>query len=538
MVSGRRPSYRGRVRALALMARQLLTPAAIYLAIFTAFTWPWMPHFSSEFFTDAGDGYQNVWNMWWVNHSVTVLHQLPWSTTSLHYPYGTSLLGQTMNPFNGLVAIALLPFMSLAQAFNTMIVVSFVATGVTGFWLCHYFCGRYVPALIGGGMITFSGYHLAKNLGLVQLVSLEWVPLFLLLWWRLLTESRHRPTGMAAGAAVVLTLVVLCDYYYFLFTVVGAAAIAVHLWRRRQIVTTRRTMVAFGVLATVLALPLPAALAISNIVDPMSGGHPSQSTDLLSFLIDGGNWRFAGLTDWYYGSARQGVVESTVYLSVTGVVLLAIGFARRRRIGSVTAFWLGWTAAALVLALGPDLVFHGHRTGVPLPFDLLRVALPFLEYNIEPARIVVMATISTAVVASIALSRMRRRVWWGLAVAVLAFELWPARPPSAPVERPPYVAVLATQPPGGVIDEATADKSEQLYDAVLDGHPLAFGYISRTPASVSGQDDRLEQAIERRAYPTLCGDGFRYVTSPADVTWPAPARLIYDGGGTLIYRIC
>ena len=497
-----------------------------------------MPHFSHEFFTDTGDGYQNVWNMWWVNHSVTVLHQLPWSTTSLHYPYGTTLLGQTMNPFNGLVAIALLRFLTLAQAFNTMIVFSFVATGVTGFWLCRYFCRRFIPALIGGAMITFSGYHLAKNLGLVQLVSLEWVPLFILLWWRLLAEPGRRETRRAMGAAVVLALVVLCDYYYFLFTVVGAAAIALHLRRHGQLHPTRRVVVVFGALTAVLALPLPAALAISNIVDPMSGGHPSQSTDLLSFLIDGGNWRFAGLTDWYYGSGRQGVVESTVYLSVTGAVLLAIGVARRKRFGLPTGFWLCWTAVAVVLALGPVLTIHGHRTGIPLPFDLLRIALPFLEYNIEPARIVVMATISTAVVASIVLSVIGRRAWWGLVAPVLALELWPARPPSAPLERPAYVAVLGAQPPGGVIDNATSDKSQQLYDAVLEGHPLAFGYISRTPASVSRNDARLEQAIEQHDYPRLCTDGFLYVTSPANRPWPAPARIIYDGGGALVYRIC
>jgi hypothetical protein len=110
--------------------------------------------------------------------------------------------------------------------------------------------------------------------------------------------------------------------------------------------------------------------------------------------------------------------------------------------------------------------------------------------------------------------------------------------PSAPLERPPYVAVVAAQPPGGVIDDATSDKSLQLYDAVLDDHPLAFGYISRTPASVSRKDARLDQAIEQHDYPRLCADGFRYVTSPANRAWPPPARLIYDGGGTLVYRIC
>lgn len=78
----------------------------MYFTTFCLYTWPWMAHPQSEFFTDTGDGHQSVWNMWRVNHALTVLHQSPWHTNLLHYPYGTTLLGQTMSPFNRVVAIA------------------------------------------------------------------------------------------------------------------------------------------------------------------------------------------------------------------------------------------------------------------------------------------------------------------------------------------------------------------------------------------------------------------------------------------------
>ena len=57
--------------------KAVVVPATAYLLIFVLYTWPWTAHFSSEYFTDTGDGYQNVWNMWWVNHSGHLLHQLP-----------------------------------------------------------------------------------------------------------------------------------------------------------------------------------------------------------------------------------------------------------------------------------------------------------------------------------------------------------------------------------------------------------------------------------------------------------------------------
>jgi hypothetical protein len=113
----------------------------------------------------------------------------------------------------------------------------------------------------------------------MQLVSLEWVPLFILVWWRLLSRPR---AALAVAAAVTLLLVLLCDYYYFLFSVIAAVAIAVHLRRRRGLSLDRRTGFLFGVLAALLTLPLPLALGWSNVRDPMQGGHAIQSSDVLA----------------------------------------------------------------------------------------------------------------------------------------------------------------------------------------------------------------------------------------------------------------
>lgn len=521
-------------------------PALVYLGFFCLFTWPWVAHPGTRFFTDSGDGYQNVWNLWWVNHAVTVLHQLPWHTSLLHHPYGTTLLGQTMNPFNGFVGIVLLRFLPVVGAFNVMVVFSFVATGVTAFWLCWFFCRRYLPSLLGGFVVTFSAYHLAKTLGLMQLVSLEWVPLFVLLWWRLLIRPRVR---RAMAAAVTLLLVLLCDYYYFLFCVLAGAAIGVHLWRREELRLDRRSGAVFVVAAGLLTVPLPAALALSNVKDPMQGGHPSQGTDLVSLVLDGGYWRFARLTRFYWSSIHAGVAESTVYLSITVTTLMAVGVAIRKRLSPHATFWLVFAAVAAVFSLGPSLVIHGSDTGVPLPFGLVQAAVPLLDYNVEPARIMVMTTVAAAVLVALVLSqldlsRRRARLVLALVGAGLVVELWPASPPLTSVNRPAYVTALARLPPGAVIDDAavtngTIDKSLQLYDQVLDGKPLAFGYISRTPATVATADARLQAAIAAHDYGVLCHQyRFRYFTTPTDRPLPGPLPVLYRGSRSMIFGLC
>ena len=63
-----------------------------------------------------------MWNLWWVDKAVLELHTLPWWTNYLHYPAGTTLVGHTLNPFNGLLAIVMLPFLSLVQTYNAIVI--------------------------------------------------------------------------------------------------------------------------------------------------------------------------------------------------------------------------------------------------------------------------------------------------------------------------------------------------------------------------------------------------------------------------------
>src|SRR6266849_4159890 len=98
-----------------IVAKMGMFPAFFYFICFCLLTYPLIGQFSSHFFADKWDGLQNVWNLWWVNKAVTELHQSPWQTSYLHYPFGVSLVQHTLNPFNGLLGILLLKFLQLVQ---------------------------------------------------------------------------------------------------------------------------------------------------------------------------------------------------------------------------------------------------------------------------------------------------------------------------------------------------------------------------------------------------------------------------------------
>src|SRR4029079_7097810 len=51
------------------------------------------------------DGYNNIWNYYWLKTALVDLHQNPYYTDYIYYPTGTSLRYHTLNPLNGLITM-------------------------------------------------------------------------------------------------------------------------------------------------------------------------------------------------------------------------------------------------------------------------------------------------------------------------------------------------------------------------------------------------------------------------------------------------
>ena len=542
------PSWRSR---LLWVGKWLGIPLLVYLLFFTGYASTWMLHFNTRFFTDQGDGYQNVWNMWWVNYAVIHLHQLPWHTAMLHYPYGTTLVGQTLNPFNGFVGIFLMHVLhlNLVQAFNTMVVFSFVFGGTTAFWLCYKFSHKYIPSLIGGFIFTFSSYHFAHAIGHMQLVSLEWIPLFILLWWNLLTRPRYRT---AVGAAVVLLLVLFCDYYYLLYSLLAAALILIYVWYKKDLApikekTTYRPFITFVVLTLLFVAPLPLELFRDNSRDPLLGAHDARlfSTDLFSLVLDGGFWHFAYLTHWYWHNVKAYIAESSVYFGVSTIVLVCIALWKRSKIHRDINFWLILGAVFLILSFGPRLMVVGYSINhAPLPYAVIEKLLPQLKLSGDPDRFIVMTTLAIGVISSMVLARLdlkqrKGQLLTGLFFAVLALELWPGVfAINVANAYPNYVNALKQLPPGAVLDNGALSQSWQLRDQTIDQKPMALGYISRTPTSVFNKDQQFVATVVPAGYPKLCSAyGIRYVTVPASRPLQTTFPIVYRDSSDLIYDI-
>jgi len=534
-------------RTVSSLARFALWPMLLYLVGFIALTYPAILSFSTHFFTDDADGLQSVWNIWWINKAVTTLHQSPWHTTLLFHPEGTTLVGQTLNPFNGFLCIPLLRVMSLVHAHNLIVVFAFVATGLTTFFLAYHFTRSYWPSLAAGCVVTFSPYHFAHADGHLQLVSMEWVPLFLLCWCRLLGRPRIRT---AVAAALVLLLVLLCDYYYVFYCVIAAGLILLwHVvktrsaargaWRRRAV-----PLLLFAAVALATCAPLPVAVAVAHRDDPFVGAHqPTEfSTDLAAPFIPGGRWRFALLTEFYWSNLPGNLDESDVHIGLSVVCMLVYVLIRSRRRLAGTGVWWLLLVAFFLFSLGPVLHVWGAEVPLPVtPYTLLETAFPLLRLSGCPVRMMSMVSLSAGVLFAYGLTMLGRGAGRGrwvviaLLLAVLCVEYLPDPFPRTSSAVPPHVEVLRDLPDAGAVVDLEARAGWSLYYQTVHQKPLAFGYISRAPSSVETKRRRILHRAERGQYDVICREpGVAYLVVAAGIECPS-LRLVHRDARANIY---
>ena len=496
---------------LAAIVKLGVLPALFYLTSFIVLTYPLIRRFSTHLFADPWDGLVFQWDLWWVNKAVTELHQSPWQTSYLNYPFGVSLLPHTLNIFNGFVAIPLLRFLTLVQVYNVLVIFSFAACGVTAFLLAHYFTRSYWSSLFAGFVFTFSSYHFAHMEGHLNLVSLEWVPLFVLCWYVLMVRPG---ITMAIAAGIVLFAVILCDYYYFFYC--SLISVIIFAWyglhtKNAGFFLERKYLVSLTVfLGVVLATsgPLVISLLLLNSADPITGHNPlNNSMDALAPFIPGSHWRFANLTRFYWGRLPGDANENSVYLGWAVIFLLLYVWRRRPAVPSL-GLWFFIVFCFGVLALGPVLhVWGAAYSVVKLPYAILEKAFPPIQASGVPVRMMIISTLAASVLCAVALAEasrgsLREQLFAALVIVILVVEYLPKPRISSALPVPKFVSILKTKPGNGAVLDTVSDPFQIMYHQTVHEKPMALAYsvLSRTPHSVAMKGEELKRLIENGDY--------------------------------------
>ncbi len=466
--------------------------------------WPLPLHLLKAIPGDGFDGWQNLWNLWWVDRASLGEGQSLWHTAMLDYPRGVSLLYHTLNLPNGLLSLPVQQIGGLLPAYNLTVFLSFALGGLGAYLLALRVLRERsdrarAAAAVAGAVYAFSPFHFAHLLGHMQVFSFQWLPFYVLSLWSLLDGIRTgRPTGSPWLLALISLLIAsLTDWYNLVY--LGLLTVLWVVWFAWDAKSRRARLRTLAAPATVLAvgavllspLLLPMALQATQ-ADYMVTGEQhivSLSADLVGLVLPQEMHPLWGeATAAVAGRFTSSTSERMLSFGIVPLLLAAIAW----RHGGRKSRPLVWAALAFTtLALGPVLHVGGETVQVGgrpvvLPGLMLYRWVPFLTIARSVSRYTVIAQLAVAVLAALGLRLVIARLGraWipatAITAALILFEFVPTPYPLAAPDVPDWYRVEAGEETGAILNlPVNWDRPQYLLYQTVHGRPLTSGYTSR-----------------------------------------------------------
>ena len=464
-----------------------LLPVLTYLFLGILATWPlvtklrgWVPGF--------GDWGQNMWALWWTRKALLALKQSPFFTRYLFHPDGVTLLFHPVDVTDGLLALPLYGMVGGDVSYNLMVVLSFVLSGLGVYYLVLYLSHNRWGAMVAGLVFSLSPYHFLRlELGHLNLSSMQWIPFYILFLLKFVDQGRRR---FAFLSILFMVLNALSSWYYVVAC--GLLSLAVVAWHPRGEVSLRNRALRAGlVLAASLIVLSPLLVPMFVLLSSIEffGEHNPlrHSVDLLSFWVPGppSTWASHFEDVWISYAAQHREPGASAYLGYGVLVLVGISLLGPRR--KEALWWLVIGLGFAVLSLGPQLQVDGRILDVRLPYHYLYRYVPGFSITGIPGRLVVMISLTTAVLAGYGLQELRRLFprkgpLLSLATAlivVLEFSEVPLAGSST--ELPKFYHTMASDSQTYAILDFKWDANYLMHAQTVHGKPLVGGWLARLP---------------------------------------------------------
>jgi len=342
------------------------------------------------------------------------LHSNPFYTNLIYHPTGVSLLFHTFNPFNAMLSVPLQMIVGLTISYNVIILFTFVAAGYGAYLLAKYITQNAAAAFIAGAIFAFSPSHFAHTAGgHLQVVSIEWIPFYVLFFLKTIRESRKVNAFLAA---LFFLLTMLCDFYYALYLALFSALYLCYQIRAGKGETNdkglkpRLIILAIAVAVLIAPIALPMLIDLKYYALPSANSTLECSADLLGFITPSTlHPLWGGLARNIAGKFTGNTAENTVFLGYTALLVAMYSVLRVKE--KDIRYWIFVMLFFVVLSLGPvlhilgDIEFTPFKVRVPLPYLVL---YPLFSFTRVPARLIVMVMLSLSVVVAYGLKNLSR----------------------------------------------------------------------------------------------------------------------------------
>ncbi|MBI1298915.1 hypothetical protein GC175_28625 [bacterium] len=541
----------------------------LYTLLTGAMTWPLATQLTTAIPGDSFDGWQNYWNLWWIKVALVERIQNPFFTDLLYAPTGVGLYFHTLNPFNGVVTLPVQLGVGLMLAYNSVVWISWVLGGYGAFLLTLWVLRRpgtspmlrYSASFLAGAIFTFSPFHMAHLLGHMQVMSLQWMPFYVLYLLRGIQKTRANQPWLHEGilAGIFLTLVGLCDWYFVLYLFLFTALVL--FWQLIADIRTRGLLqlkvlypaitagsVFLLLLSPILIPMISEALRFSFMERPASDLY-ILSVTLADFVIPNRlHTLFRPESFTWLGNQIAPVSERTVAIGYVAIVLTVVAALRDRR---RSGLWLTAAVLFILIALGPSFELHTiDWDDVPqapptfgwTPYEVLNEIIPFMRISRSVSRFAVVVQMSLAVAAAIGLTALLRkrspRIQVTVAVLALAAvlaEYWVAPYPISPPDTPEYYTQIAMDTSTSAVLNLPMnyDRPGYLLYQTVHQKPLSVAYISRDDPRTFTERTPVLQHFRHLGADILDVDPAQLgatVFSDLDVDWVILDRYKMPGG--------
>jgi hypothetical protein len=365
---------------------------------------------------------QNLWNLWWVPRALLRLKN-PYHTDFIYYPDGVSLYFHTLHPLNGLISFPVQLLFGMTAAYNFIVFFSFIMGGLGGYLLLKYLCRQSGPAFVGSLIFTYAPYHMGTLKGVMQLISLEWLPFYILFLIKATREPERRRLNLAL-AVFFLVCTALIDWYYVLFLLMFTLLYLIYPHEKpyfpalkKRLWITGLIVGLFGLIMLPVLLPMLKELNQTSYYLPEENAALQFSAPLAAFFIPPTTSTFfGGIAQNFPAQYLTGPLAAQVYLGYVALLLALLGV----KVSWTTRFWGVVFIVFWLLAFGPTLQLNGPNPGWPMPFSLIQ-NWPIIKITRSPDRFIVISMLALAVCASQALSNLRFTTTWPWAIDDLRF---------------------------------------------------------------------------------------------------------------------
>jgi hypothetical protein len=476
-----------RVRARTLHKALLVSVSYLLLALVA--TYPVWLNMSETVIGPEEDNQQNCWTIWWYQKALFEDHISPWHSHLLFYPFGASLGLHDVGPAYAIPGALLAEVIGAIAAYNTLILLAFVAAGLAAFLLAYDMGFRWPAAWTAGVVFAFSPFLSVHAQHHLQLTGIHWFPLLSLALRRTRAGSRWQWPVLAG---LFFAMIGLSSLYFAVFALLLALGFMVwNSYVDRQVLSKLLPrLLVFGLVAAVLLVPraLLALDAIEEGGEYLLYGASDYCSDLVGLILPPSSHPIWGTV---FESAQQTTTGSSWEFEYLGVVaLLCAAFSLVSPNRSSMARWLLLASGAVVLSFGPLLHVSGKVVvGRPLPYYWLIQKTPILNGIRVPVRFTLLALLGLSVTAAGGVEEIARRLGKRrialLAGILVFFDFLQAPLSTTPSpEAPAHEAILAEVGSCALYDIPSDDYATRLKAQYLQMEhtcPTVTGVLGRDP---------------------------------------------------------